>query len=311
MRGPDPIRAVFYGTPAEAVPALESLRTVAEVALVVTQPDRPKGRSGRPQAPPVKEAAEAFGLPVAQPTRASSDLDPIREVAPDIAVVVAYGQLLKPELLAIPRRGFLNIHFSLLPRWRGASPVVRSILAGDQETGVTLMQLDEGMDTGPVWARARTAIGPEESAGDLAGRLAEIGAELLAERLPAIVAGETEPVPQDDALATAAAKVRVEEAHVDPIRHGSDAVLRAVRAFDPRPGAWTVLEGQRFKLWQAASAAAGSDTEPGVASFETDRVILGTRDGAVELRVVQPAGKARMPAADWMRGRRNVPARFG
>lgn len=302
-------RVVFYGTPVEAVPALAALTDVAEVALVVTQPDRARGRSKRPRPPPVKEAAAEWGLVVAQPERASRGLETIRSVAPDVAVVVAYGQLLGPALLEIPPLGFLNLHFSLLPRWRGASPVVRAILAGDAVTGVSLMQLDEGMDTGPVWASVSTAIGARETAGVLSARLAGIGAALLAERLPAIVAGDLEPVPQDDRAATAAAKVTVEEAYVDPQRHRTEAVLRAVRAFDPRPGAWTLVEGERFKLWRAAPTE--EREEAGTAALHGDRVVLGTRDGAVELLEVQPAGKPRMAAADWMRGRRGDAANLG
>jgi methionyl-tRNA formyltransferase len=256
----------------------------------------------------VGAAAEAWGLRVAQPERASDDLDTIRAVAPDIAVVVAYGQLLRPRLLEIPRLGFLNLHFSLLPRWRGASPVERAVLAGDPETGVSLMQLDEGLDTGPVWGTVVTDIGGDESSGRLTARLAHLGAELLAARFSAVVEGSEAPVDQGDAGATAAAKVRVEEAHVDPVRHGADAVLRAVRAFDPRPGAWSTLEGNRFKLWRARSFPGAVD--PGVVRPEGERVVLGVRDGAVELLEVQPAGKPRMAAADWMRGRRGEPARL-
>ncbi|MBU1226265.1 MAG: methionyl-tRNA formyltransferase, partial [Actinobacteria bacterium] len=172
------MRAVFYGTPAEAVPVLAALLDVAEVALVVTQPDRPRGRSRRLEPPPVKVAAEGWGLPVAQPERASADPDAIRAFAPDVAVVAAYGQLLKPALLEVPVRGFVNVHYSLLPRWRGASPVVRAILAGDETTGVSIMQIDEGLDTGPVFAAEQTPILPGETGGGLTARLADLGARL-------------------------------------------------------------------------------------------------------------------------------------
>lgn len=303
------IRAVFYGTPAEAVPALAALCTRAEVPLVVTQPDRARGRSKRPQPSPVKLAAESWGLRVVQPERAADVLDVVRATAPDVAVVVAYGQLLKPSLLEIPRRGFVNVHFSLLPRWRGASPVVRTILAGDEETGVTLMQVDAGLDTGPVLAVESTPLRPAETAGELTARLAAMGAAVLADRLEAIVGGEVDPVPQREEAATAAAKVQVTEAYVDPRRHSAEAVLRAVRAFDPRPGAWSTVEGSRIKLWRAAPA--GEPVEPGSAELRERRVLLGTPDGSVELLEVQPAGRARMAAVDWMRGRRGVSARFG
>lgn len=303
------MRVVFWGTPAEAVPSLRALAETAEVSVVITRPDRPRGRSGTPQPPPVKEAALALGLAVSQPVRARDDVDRLRALAPDVAVVVAYGQILPPEVLAVPRKGFVNVHFSLLPRWRGASPVVRAILAGDAITGVTLMQLDEGMDTGPVLAAAPTRIGAEESAGELTTRLAAMGAGILVEHLPAYLGGALTPRPQPEEGATAASRVRVEEAFVDPARHRAGAVLRAVRAFDPKPGAWTHLDGARLKLWRAR-AAAGPGPEPGVAAAAGRAVLLGAADGPVELVEVQPEGRGRMTAADWMRGRRLQPARF-
>jgi methionyl-tRNA formyltransferase len=302
-------RAAFYGTPAAAVPVLAALLEVAEVPLVVTQPDRPRGRSGRPMPPPVKVAAESWGLQVVQPRRASQDLETVRAASADVAVVAAYGQLLSPALLEIPPAGFVNVHFSLLPRWRGASPVVRAILAGDGRTGVSIMQIDEGLDTGPVYARAETAIGAGETAGELTARLAALGARLLADALPGIVAGSAVPSPQDDAAATAAAKVRTEEAFVDPRHHTSDAVLRAIRAFNPRPGAWGRVDGERIKLWEATPAE-GPAPVPGTAEPAGGEVRLGTGDGAVVLERVQPSGKAPMAAGDWMRGRRGAPAVF-
>ena len=303
------MRAVFYGTPAEAVPSLAALGGMAEVVLVTTRADKPRGRSGKPQAPPVKEAALELGLPVSQPLRAVHDLDRLRSLEPDVAVVVAYGQILPPELLAVPRHGFVNVHFSLLPRWRGASPVVRTILAGDELTGVTLMQLDAGLDTGPVVAVSPTRVGAGESAGELTARMAGMGAALLVEHLPAYLAGARVPRPQPEEGVTAAGRVRVEEAFVDPTRHRPQAVLRAVRAFDPKPGAWTSLDGVRLKLWRAR-AAVGGGPEPGVAAVVGGAVLLGAAGGPVELVEVQPEGRNRMGAADWMRGRRQQPARF-
>ena len=303
------MRTVFYGTPAEAVPGLTALADLAEVVLVSTRPDRPRGRSGKPRPPAVKQAALALGLPVSQPQSAMDDLERLRSLAPDVAVVVAYGQLLPPALLAVPKAGFLNVHFSLLPRWRGASPVVRTLLAGDPVTGVTLMMLDEGLDTGPVVAMEPTAVGPGETAGELTARLAALGASMLTAHLPAFVAGEITPRPQPAEGVTAAARVRVEEAFIDPVRHRREAVLRAVRAFDPKPGAWTVLDETRVKLWGARPAEAG-EPGPGVAAEVGGAILLGTADGPVELAEVQPAGRGRMPAAAWMRGRRGRPAVF-
>jgi methionyl-tRNA formyltransferase len=233
----------------------------------------------------------------------------LRALAPDVAVVVAYGQILPADLLAVPGHGFVNVHFSLLPRWRGASPVVRTILAGDSVTGVTLMQLDAGMDTGPVLAVSPTAVGDDETAGELTARLAVMGAAMLGEHLPAYIAGDISPRPQPETGATAAARVKVEEAFVDPSRHHASAVLRAVRAFDPKPGAWTELDGVRIKLWRARPAA-GPGPGPGVAALVEGVVLLGTADGPVELIEVQSEGRNRMAAGDWMRGRRLQPARF-
>lgn len=303
------MRAVFFGTPAEAIPALTALADLAEVVLVTTRPDRPRGRSGKPRPPAVKQAAAARGLPVSQPEHAVHDLERLQWLAPDVAVVVAYGQLLPPALLTVPRAGFLNVHFSLLPRWRGASPVVRTLLAGDPVTGVTLMMVDEGLDTGPVVAMEPTAVRPGETAGELTTRLAALGASMLAAYLPAFVAGEITPRAQPAEGATAAARVRVEEAFIDPVRHRREAVLRAVRAFDPKPGAWTVLDGKRLKLWRARAVEA-SEPGPGVAAELGGAILLGTADGPVELVEVQPAGRGRMEAAAWMRGRRGRPAAF-
>lgn len=299
-------RAAFLGTPSEAVPVLEALAEVAVITRVITRPDRPKGRSGRLSPPPVKVVAEGRGWEVVQPERAA-DLETL-VAGCDIAVVAAYGRIIPETALSIPPAGFVNVHFSLLPRWRGASPVVRAILAGDAMTGVTLMRLDAGLDTGPVFDRVETAIGPDESAGDLTTRLAHLGAGLLRDRLEAVVAGGLRPTAQDETAATAAGKVTVAEAHLDPRRHHTTAMLRAVRAFNPKPGAWGWVEGQRLKVWEARPA--GGDVPPGTAVVMSKAVVLGTADGAIELVTVQPAGRSPLAAIDWMNGRRGAPARF-
>ncbi|MBI5158131.1 MAG: methionyl-tRNA formyltransferase [Acidimicrobiia bacterium] len=300
------MRAAFLGTPDAAVPILAALGAIAEVTVVITRPDKPRGRSGDPQPPPVKVAAGRHGWPVAQPVRAAELAGLVRGV--DVAVVAAYGRIVPGEALAIPAAGFVNVHFSLLPRWRGASPVVRAILAGDTETGVTLMRLDEGLDTGPTFDRVATPIGADETTGDLTSRLAVLGARLLASRLEAIVAGALPPVAQDPTRATAAGKVAVEEAHLDPRRHRVAALLRAVRAFNPKPGAWSVVEGERLKVW--AARPAHGQVAAGTAERRDGAVLLGAADGVVELMTVQPAGKPSMSAAAWMNGRRGAPAVF-
>lgn len=301
------MRAVFFGSPSHAVPSLAALATVAEVPLVVTVPDAPRSRSGRPVPSQVAQAAESWGMRVERPVRAAEVTEEIRGLAPDVAVVTAYRGLIPSELLAVPGRGFVNVHFSLLPRWRGASPVARAILAGDEVTGVSLMEMDEGLDTGPVLATREIPVG-EVSAGILTARLAAVGARLLADVLTDHVAGRIEPAAQDDAAATAAARVRVDEAFVDPVRHSTEAVLRAVRAFDPWPGAWALVDGTRVKLWEARPAPQGPP--PGVGESDGRRLVVGTRDGAVEVTVIQSEGKRRMPGAAWARGRRGSAVRF-
>ncbi len=303
------MRAVFFGTPPHAVPALAALCSVAEVSLVVTQPDRPRGRSGHPVAPAVKEAAAAWGLPVRQPDRASETIDHVAAIGPDVAVVVAFGQLIPAGLLRVPPAGFVNLHFSLLPRWRGASPVVRAILAGDPITGVTLMRMDETLDTGPILASRPTPIGPGDTAGTLTARLSAMAAGMVTDQLAAAVTGEIDARAQDHGAATAAGMVKVAEAHVDAYRHSAEAVDRAVRAFDPWPGAWSRIAGARFKLWKVRPIGSRSK-EPGQVVADGDRVVLGTARGALELLEVQPEGRPRMAAADWMRGRRGEPARL-
>ncbi len=304
------MRAAFYGTPATSVPIMAALSSVASVELVVSRPDAPRGRSGTPVSPPVVEAARCWGLPLAQPLRPDDELRLVRSLGVDVAVVAAYAHKISPELLAIPARGFVNVHLSLLPRWRGASPVARAILAGDTMTGATLMEMDQGLDTGPILAREALEIGEEETAGELTARLSFVGARLLAESLPEYVAGSLRSVPQPGEGVTEAGKVRVEEAFVEPAAHSAQAVLRMIRAFNPGPGAWTTVGEARLKLWRGRSWE-GSVPEPGRAELVEGRVVVGTGDGGVELMEVQPAGRTRTGAADWMRGRRGEPARLG
>lgn len=290
------MRVVFCGSPADAVPPLGALVEAGhEVVLVVTQPDRRRGRRGGPVASPVKEAAERLGLAVRTPTRAREVLDDVRSLDADVGVVVAFGQLLPPELLESTRHGFVNLHFSLLPRWRGAAPVERAILAGDAETGVCLMQLDEGLDTGPVYDCVRTAIGADETAGELRARLVDLGAALLVERLPGV--GRVLPTPQVGA-ATHAAKLEVAEFRLDPRRPASE-LARLVRAGNPRPGAWATIGGRRMKVLRAH--AAGGAAPPGL--IERDGGV-GTGEGLLVLDEVQPEGRARMSGAAWLAGLR-------
>ncbi len=299
------MRAAFFGTPPAAVPSLAALATVAEVALVVTRPDKPRGRSGRAAPSAVKAAAADWGFPVAQPRRAGE----LTGLDVDVAVVVAYGQLLPASVLAQPPHGFVNVHFSVLPRWRGAAPVARAILAGDEVTGISLMLLDEGMDSGPLLATEETPIGATETAGALTARLAGRGAAVLADYLPAYVRGDITAEPQDDASATLAPKLDVTEAEIGR-QHGAAQVLRHVRAFHPRPGAWVMIEGERLKLL-AAAPTQNAGLRPGRIELKGAEAVLTTGDGSVALVTVQPAGKAPMPGAAWMNGRRGEPAELG
>jgi methionyl-tRNA formyltransferase len=288
------VRLVFLGTPVDAVAPLRALVGAGHaVALVVTQPDRRRTRGGGADASPVKQAAIELGIPVLTPTRAREAIEDVAATGAQIGVVVGFGQLLPPAfLLALPH-GFVNLHYSLLPRWRGAAPVERAILAGDTETGVCLMRIEEGLDTGGIYASASTSIEPEESAGELHARLTALGTRLLLEHLP--VVPETEPVPQEGEP-TYADKLTVDEFRVDGSRPAPE-VARVVRAGNPRPGAWMIVDGKRVKVWRARPDS--GEGEPGVVRPPGELV---TTDGVLRLDEVQPEGKSRMTGQAWMAG---------
>jgi len=298
------VRVLFFGTPEFAVPSLRALVGEGfDVAAVVTRPDKPTGRH-RSRATPsaVKAAAVAEELPVLEPERPATPgfLDAVRALAPEISIVVAYGHILPQALLDVPRRGSVNVHASLLPALRGAAPIQRAILAGHETTGITIMQMDAGMDTGPILHQVATPLAPEETGGELTARLAEIGAEALIEALTLMEETGLEPVPQDHAKATLAPKIRREEERID-WRCPADAVARTVRAFDPRPGAWAPCRARELKLFGARPVA--GEGEPGrvLAAAETLRIACGA--GAVEVAEVQPAGRGRMAARAFVNGR--------
>lgn len=272
------MRIVYLGTPRDAVVPLRALHDVGhDIALVVTQPDRKRGRGGALVASPVKAAATELGLAVATPARAKEVVDDVRATGAALGVVVAFGQLLPVALLEALPHGFVNLHFSLLPRWRGAAPVERAMLAGDAETGVDLMAIEAGLDTGPVYASTRTPIGPDETAGELHDRLVALGTDLLLATLPDVP--DAVPTPQTGEP-TYAEKLSVEEFELD--REGDPVeLLRRVRAGNPRPGAWTVVDGKRLKVWSAH-----------------------LDDGRIVPDEVQPEGKRAMPYAAWRAGHR-------
>jgi methionyl-tRNA formyltransferase len=298
------MRIVFFGTPDFAVPSLEALiRHGHQVAAVVTQPDRPHGRSRSALvAPPVKNAALLAGLRILQPERPIGEpfVAALREAEAELGVVVAYGHILRPEVLAIPARGMVNIHASLLPRWRGAAPVQAAILSGDPITGVSVMQMEAGLDSGPVFLQRETPIGTTETAGELTSRLAALGAEALVETLDRLEHQGLVATPQDGGPATFAPKVSRESARVDWSR-AAEELSRHVRAFDPWPGAWTSTPGPELKLFRAA-AADGHGTA-GTVLRADHALLVACGSGALAIEEVQPAGKRRLATTDWLHGR--------
>jgi methionyl-tRNA formyltransferase len=311
---PAPIRAVFMGNDQWSVPTLERLAPDGgiDVVLVVTNPPRPAGRGSTLTSTPVADAARRLGLPLdeVESTRDERFPEQLRSLAPDVSVVVAYGELLASDVVDTPRLGSVNLHFSLLPRWRGASPVQHAILEGDAVTGVTVMRMDEGMDTGPVLARREEAIRSDDDAGSLGARLATIGAQAVAEVLPEVAAGTVIPIPQVG-TATFAPKLGPADRVID-WRRPTDAIVRRVRAFAPEPGASTTWRGNDLKILRAEGAEQRDGAPGTIVVADREGVVVAAGDGAVRLLEVAAAGRRRMPAADWARGVRDLTAdRFG
>ncbi|MFC0199777.1 methionyl-tRNA formyltransferase [Paracoccus rhizosphaerae] len=297
------MRVIFMGTPEFSVPALRAIASDHEVAAVYSQPPRAAGRGQKPRPSPVQAAAEALGLTVRTPERlrdpqAQADFAALNA---DVAVVVAYGLILPQPVLDAPRLGCLNIHASLLPRWRGAAPIHRAILAGDAETGVAIMQMEAGLDTGPVMATRRTPIGADETTADLHDRLAVIGADLIADVLPRLPLPAT---PQPKQGVTYAAKIDKAEARIDWSRP-ADEIDRQIRGLSPFPGAWCDIDGERVKLLRSRVVPGGGQPGTVLPSFT---VACGT--GAVQITLAQRAGKRPMAAADLLRGW-TLPPRLG
>jgi methionyl-tRNA formyltransferase len=302
------LRLLFAGTPEPAVPSLEALLASRhEVVAVLTRPDAPSGRGRRISRSPVAERADEAGVPVLQPRspREPEFLEQLAGLDVDAAPVVAYGALIPPAALDVPRHGWINLHFSLLPAWRGAAPVQHAIMAGDEITGAATFRLEAGLDTGPVFGTVTEAIGPRDTAGDLLGRLAVSGAKLLVATLDGIEDGALEARPQPAEGISLAPRIETADARVDWTLP-AHVVDRRIRGVTPAPGAWTTWRGDRLRLGPV-SPAAGPDLGPGEVAIAGRDVLVGTGSGAVRLGDVQPAGKRMLPAAEWARGARPAP----
>jgi len=303
------LRIVFAGTPGFAVPSLRAAAAGGEVVAVYTQPDRPAGRGRGLAASPVKQAALELGLPVRQPDtlRTVEARAALRELRPDLMVVVAYGLLLPPKVLGIPRFGCWNVHASLLPRWRGAAPIQRTIEAGDAQTGVCLMQMEQGLDTGPVLLTLATPIGATETSGQLHDRLAGLGAQVLAEGLSLLRAGDLPmPVPQPQAGATYAHKLEKSEAALDWALPAA-TLARKVRAFDPWPVAEAEVAGERVRIHAAEALPVAHAAAPGtLLAASRDGLDVACGEGVLRIRSLQRAGGRAITAADYLNARRDI-----
>ncbi|MBD2871451.1 methionyl-tRNA formyltransferase [Paenibacillus arenilitoris] len=302
------MRIVFMGTPAFAVPSLNLLiEQNYNVVAVVTQPDRPKGRKKTLTPPPVKEAALSLGLPVLQPERMRSAdaVAALAELRPDLIVTAAYGQILPKAVLDLPRLGCINVHGSLLPRYRGGAPIQRSIMNGEDVTGVTIMYMAEGLDTGDMISAVEVPITDEDTAGTMFDKLSAAGAELLGRTLPALIAGEAKAVPQPNELATYAPNLTRDDEKIDWDR-SARAIFNQVRGLSPMAGAFTYLNGEVFKVWSCVPAeGSAAPKAPGtVLAAGGDGIRVQTGEGVLVLKEIQPAGKKAMNAAEWLKGAR-------
>ncbi|MGI4894484.1 MAG: methionyl-tRNA formyltransferase [Janthinobacterium lividum] len=304
------MRLVVAGTPGVALPSLDALLASShEVLAVLTRPDAVAGRGRQEVASPLAQRAREVGLPVLQPVRprGAEFLAELADLAPDACPVIAYGALVPAPALAIPRLGWLNLHFSLLPAWRGAAPVQRAVMAGDDVTGACVFQLEEGLDTGPVYASLREPVGARDTSGDLLARLSISGADLLVRVLDALEAGTADAVAQPAAGVSLAPKITVAEARIDWAATAVE-IERRIRGCTPQPGAWTTFRGDRVKVApvlaevEGRSDDAGADVPAGRIVVQKRRVLVGTGAGVVELSSVQAAGKRAMAALDWARG---------
>ena len=303
------MRLVFAGTPEVALPTLDAIAASRhEIVAVVTRPDAPAGRGRRLVRSPVGAWADERGIEVLTPARPREEpfLARLRAIAPDCIPVVAYGALVPPEALAIPKHGWINLHFSLLPAWRGAAPVQHAVLHGDEITGASVFQLEEGLDTGPVYGTLVEKVGPRDTAGDLLARLAHAGAGLMVAVLDAIEDGTARAVPQPADGVSLAPKITVADAEIR-WHEPAFAVDRRIRACTPAPGAWTTFRGERIKLGPVLPVSEAESLAPGEILVDKRRVLVGTATSPVVLGEVRAAGKRAMAAVDWARGARVAP----
>ena len=300
------MRTIFFGSPDFAVPCLDALNDISDIAAVISQPDRPAGRGLAMRPPAVKQRALELGLDVWQPTkiRAAEFAEKLSALEADVAVVVAYGRILPNAVLDAPRTGCVNVHASLLPRWRGAAPIQWSIVYGDEETGVTLMKMDEGMDTGPILATASTPIARDDDAATLSARLSEMGAELLREQLPRYVAGDLTPQPQDESDSTMAPLLKKEHGRID-WNKPAQAVHNQIRGMNPWPGAHTVLGERRIKVHRTvASTLDPEGATPGqVIALDPEGILVACTEGTLEIQELQESGRKRVDARSFASGR--------
>ncbi len=299
-------RTMFFGSPDFAVPTLKALvESGREVAAVVTQPDRPKGRGRKPSPPPVKVAAEELNIDVVQPEKINTEdfYRKTAEISPDVLVVVAFGQIFSEKLLSIPPRGAINVHASLLPKYRGAAPIHRAIIGGETETGVTAMYMAKKLDAGDILLASRARIGPEDTSGTLHDRLAELGAKLLVETLDMLEQGRVVPQPQDHSRATFAPKLEKDDGRIDWHR-SPEEIERFVRGMTPWPGAFTFLEDKRIKIFKAVPAAGVKSASPGLVlqGFENELRVATGEGGALSIIELQGASGKRLHIRDFLLG---------
>ena len=296
------MRVVFLGSPPFALPSLRALAAIYSVVTLVSQPDRPAGRGREHTAPATKIFASEAGIPVFQPERLR-DLDAIARIEalePDMLVVAAYGQILPQRLLDIPKNGSLNVHASLLPRWRGAAPIQAAIRNGDEQTGVTIMQMDAGLDTGPILTQQSIRIAADETGGSLTERLSQIGSDLLVETIPQLLSGEIAPEPQDESLATHAPMLKKSDGALN-LEATAEQLARQIRAFDPWPGSF-IMWGDRRLVVKRAHTALLNGTATGRVTVVDNVPAVATREGVLVLDVIQPAGKREMSGEAFVRG---------